>query len=753
MARIRFEGAVAFALVAGVTLGGILGACGSTAGTGPGSGPTAASGGGTLDGSAGSAGSIAFDAGLGDGGACEFTPQNPVVNIVTGQSIPTVQFEVICNGEHFDALWVLSRGEIGAIDEQGLFTPSGDVAGEAIVEATVGYDKLQTTVTVKIQTVQNGASGSEPPPSSGGWGGVGGEGVGPAVDAALQALLTGTTTSDPSLQWLYPYDQTVWPTGVLPPLLQWTAGAGAVADGVYLHLSSPHYDYQGFFGRPALLTDGTPFVRHPIPPDAWRAATLSNAGETLTAQIVVAAGGTAYGPITQTWTIARGRLRGVVYYQSYGTNLAKNYTGAIGGDGTFGGATLVIQPGATDPDLVAGTDGTAADCRVCHSVSADGSRMLVQHGNNYKQTSSYNLKNGFNESAYPSSTNGNLGWLGMLPDGSKGLGNRVPLPGAANPNEGPSQLYDLTKGWPLTSTGLASFVTRAGFPAFSLDTQHVAFNFFEGPGDATIGAGDGSQLVAMDFDNGTNTFSNPRLLYQGTDPPGWPSFLPTNDAVVFQVELPGASEYFATRYGGKGQLWWADLATGTAVPLDRANGKESGVSYLPVGPGNHADDTVFNYEPTVSPMPVGGYAWVVFMSRRTYGNVATIDPWFSDPREHDLTVTPTTKKLWVAAIDLNATPGTDPSHPAFYLPGQELLAGNARGYWVNVPCKPDGEPCDAGDECCGGFCQPDPVSGELVCGQFGKDCSEEFENCTVDADCCDPFLKCINGKCLQPSPT
>ena len=37
----------------------------------------------------------------------------------------------------------------------------------------------------------------------------------------------------------------------------------------------------------------------------------------------------------------------------------------------------------------------------------------------------------------------------------------------------------------------------------------------------------------------------------------------------------------------------------------------------------------------------------------------------------------TTKKLWVAAIDLNAPAGSDPSHPAFYLPAQELLAGNA----------------------------------------------------------------------------
>ena len=81
------------------------------------------------------------------------------------------------------------------------------------------------------------------------------------------------------------------------------------------------------------------------------------------------------------------------------------------------------------------------------------------------------------------------------------------------------------------------------------------------------------------------------------------------------------------------------------------------------------------------------------------------------------------------------------------------MAGNARGYWVNSPCKPDGDPCDTGDECCGGFCQPDPNTNELVCGQQGNECSEEFEACESDADCCDPTLECINGMCIQPTPT
>jgi len=41
----------------------------------------------------------------------------------------------------------------------------------------------------------------------------------------------------------------------------------------------------------------------------------------------------------------------------------------------------------------------------------------------------------------------------------------------------------------------------------------------------------------MDFDAKSSTFSNFRILY--TPPAGtsvWPSFLPTNDAVVFELE-------------------------------------------------------------------------------------------------------------------------------------------------------------------------------------------------------------------------
>ncbi|MEO8875594.1 MAG: hypothetical protein ABI461_08410, partial [Polyangiaceae bacterium] len=117
------------------------------------------------------------------------------------------------------------------------------------------------------------------------------------------------------------------------------------------------------------------------------------------------------------------------------------------------------------------------------------------------------------------------------------------------------------------------------------------------------------------------------------------------------------------------------------------------------------------------------------------------------------TTNPIPKKLWVAAIDINPTPGVDPSHPAFYLPGQELNSPNMRGFWVVDPCRSNGSSCDTGDECCNGFCRAPGDGGGLVCSNKPPGCAQELEKCTSSADCCGTgSLTCINGTCSKPSP-
>jgi hypothetical protein len=677
----------------------------------------------------------------------EITPIDATVT-VAGGVVPSLTYEARLGGQKVAASFAIDRGEIGRIDAQsGLFAPTGNLGGKAFVTATFNGKTAKTSVTVQLKVVQNGdPSAGDAGAGAGGNGGVGGEGPGAAVSPQTRAVLEGTPVADPGLKWLYPYDRTVWPRGVLAPLLQWQPGAQSY-DAVYIHIKETNYEYQGFFAKTA-----TPFLHHPIPQSVWKQVAYSNGGEDVNVTLVFSAGSTAYGPIQENWKIASATLKGTVYYNSYGTALANNYCCHRGTSQRFGGATLAIRGGSTDPVLVAGGNGTEAQCRVCHSVAAQGSALVTQLGNNYSASSTYDLKNG-NTETQMTPTDGRFAWPALYPDGTFLFGDSSALYGSTTI---PSALYAVPSGTPIASTGLPAGL-RAASPVFSPDGTRVAFNFFGGTGS------DRRSLAVMDFANASKTFSNFATIHTpaGNATAIWPSFLPTNDAIVFELETRyNGRDFGGTRsdcdssgacndVGTRAELWWIDLKTRTAHRLDALNG----AGYLPQGPNGHDDDATLNYEPTVNPVPSGGYAWVVFTSRRLYGNVATINPFWSDPRFQDIRTTPTTKKLWVAAIDLNAPPGTDPSHPAFYLPAQELLAGNSRGYWVVDPCKTDGKTCETGDECCGGFCRP-AGDGGLTCTSSSPGCAQEFERCTTDADCCSSSagLACINGRCAQSIP-
>jgi hypothetical protein len=661
-------------------------------------------------------------------------PADKIVDVNIGMPLPTVQYTATVGGSPVAASFSIDRGEIGAIGAgTGAFVPTGSVGGKANVSAAYNGKMATTTVTVVLHYAQNGGSGQDAGGGAGGNGGVGGEGEGGQVDGMGQGVLNGSPMPDAGLAFLYPYDKTVWPRGILAPLLQWQPGAKTY-DAVYIHLQEAAFEFKGYFAKTA-----TPFLHHPIPQDVWKMAAYSNAGEPLVVTLVFSSGGVAYGPITESWKVAQGTLKGTVYYNSYGTSLALNYCCRSGGNATFGGATLAVHGGSTDPVLIAGTSVMGTGCRVCHSVSANGSTLVTQHGDDYATSSAYALTNANMETPMP--PGGALfAFPALSPDGTYLFSNSAPLPGVNNTS--PSALYAVPSGAVIPSTGLPAGL-RAGSPVFSPDGKHVAFNDY---------GTDQMSLAALDFDPASKAFSNKVTLH--TPAAGsrdmFPAFFPTNDAAVFQIE--SGSEFGATRTDEHGILYWVDLKTKTVKPLDQLNG----TGYLPSGPNNHtqAFDATLNYEPTLNPVPSGGYAWVVFTSRRMYGNVATIDAYSSDPRGFDLVNDATTKKLWVAAIDLNAPPGTDPSHPAFYLPGQELFAGNSRGYWVVDPCHPDGTTCATGDECCGGFCEATGDGGALTCSNQKPTCAQEFDKCMTTADCCGAAqgITCINGRCAQNIP-
>jgi len=386
-------------------------------------------------------------------------------------------------------------------------------------------------------------------------------------------------------------------------------------------------------------------------------------------------------------------------------------------------------------------------CRVCHSVSANGQKLVTQHGDSYSTSSAYDLQTGA-ETVMSGSTNV---WPALAPDGTWFMSESGAT--IASGGDSSTRAYALTGTLQTTQPSGVPAGLQATLPVFSPDSKHVAFNFWA----STASGGDKKSLGTLTYDPANQVFSALTTLYTPTKGAvSWSSFLPTNDAVVFEDELVSGSNQFGFTWNtGQGQLYWIDLATKTAQPLDALNGIAAGTSYLPTyGAHTGTADATLNYEPTVNPVVSGGYAWVVFTSRRLYGNVATVNAYTSDPRLYDWQHVITPKKLWVAAIDLNAPAGTDPSHPAFYLPAQELLAGNSRGFWTVDPCHPDGTGCETGDECCGGYCRPGGDGGALICTNQQPMCSQEFEKCTTTADCCGAAagITCINGFCSKSSP-
>lgn len=727
---------------------------------------------------------------FGEGGAGEAGTQDldvqpsalQTVDVVMGQAPAPVAFTATMNGAPASAAWSVDRGEIGSIpagpSTGASFTASGSTGGLATISASLNGQVVRRQVMVQVSGSQNGYDPSVPSQKNqvpttvadltagGGVGGVGGEGLGGAVtDPAITAAFAAPTGdgSAQNLALLYPYDKTVFPRGVLAPLLQWSWSIGdADAVSIQLETTSKSFSWKGTFGRPAILaTTGGKFVRMPIPQNVWEMATNSagatttNGIDKLTVSLMVARAGKAYGPIKETWTIAPGRLSGTIYYNSYGTRLAKNHTGAVGGDGKFGGAVLGIRVGDTAPKLVAGGDGGDANCRVCHSVASNGSSLIAQRGDNNSISALYSITPA---SVTESATNNSV-YPGMYPDGT----------GALTTDR---KIMTLPGNTTATPTGLDGYA-ELGTPVFSPDGKQVAFN----PLGGSAITNPNQKLVVMNYDPATKAFSGGRVVFDGTGQPaetrpGWAAFLPDGKSLVFQrqsaagVDGNGLSD-LRTRKGALAQIFWTSAADATKVTaLDQLNGK----GYLPklstpttlgcTGDGaqvggiqaSHEGDVDLNYEPTVNPIATGGYAWVVFTSRRMYGNEATIPPFCSDPRGVDLVQNITTKKLWVAAIDLNAAPGTDASHPAFYLPAQELLAGNARGFWVLDPCKSDGQSCSSGDQCCNGSCGAGEAG--LVCGAPPPNatCATTSNKCSDAMPCCNANDRCVGGFCTARGP-
>ena len=570
---------------------------------------------------------------------------------------------------------------------------------------------------------------------------------GPVNDTNCPATLTAASVKSlqsgggngAGMKWLYPYDATVFPGGILSPVLQWSQTG--TPDGVYVHLSSQKYDYKGCFkgsNPPQLKLDAV----------EWATAYAQSGGKSdpLTVEVSTITGGTVSGPIKETWTFAKGSLAGIVYYNTYGSKLVPGQTGQ-------NGAVMKIPQGAAQPTAFLYTDPTATPsvypfgpCVSCHSLSSNGSVLAAQQ-HFYPQSDPLNGKGSMSfdltKTAKPDPTNpmastlkDDWGFSAVYPDGSllptsgeAGDSTTTPLfPGVSGNNPAmigpkPASMYNTATGATISFTGLTT--PWAMMPMFSPDGLHVVYTEAPAP-DAGVG---GHTLTVMDFNLATKTFSNAKQVYHDdTQYPGWAFFTPDAKSVIFAL---GNTNNFASEEPPTGnvtfnsQLYIVPSTGGAARRLDALSGIIGGNDYFP----NPAEDDKLDFYPTVNPVSSGGYFWAYFTSRRSYGNLYA--------KGHgDIG----SKSIWVSAIDIAPAAGADPSHPAFYLPGQELGSGNIRAFAVLAPCKGDGSGCESGIDCCGGSC----TMGK--CG-VPMTCAAEGDKCTPTVPCCDPIDSCLGGYC------
>jgi hypothetical protein len=555
------------------------------------------------------------------------------------------------------------------------------------------------------------------------------------VDAAtLQALQAGSGSGG-GMRWLYPYDGTVWPRGLLAPVLQWEGGG---ADRVYVRMTSREFTYQGCFGPL-----NAPY-QLPIPQQAWQGAGEWSNGydDPLQVELTTMSGGSVSGTIRETWRFALATIKGAIYYNTYTSPLA----------GT--GAVLKVLPDQAHPTLlltVPGGNPTTGPCISCHSLSANGAVMtanrhdynpLIQGPDKYLSASYSVASSG---AALTFDRLPEAGFSGIYIDGTIAVTNGPPsdstvysaffpageynIPALLGPEE--SRVLDLTTGQVVNAPGWTGVVRHAQMPMFSPDGKHIVYNDFD--------EGGGRSLHVADFDRATVTFSNHREIFRDTTRfAGWPFFTPDGSAVVFALgsrkdfasQLPNPLGIGPLQEVGFSQLHIVYLSQpGVAVKLNQANGiTPSGSTYLP---HNDIDREFF---PTMSPVAAGGYYWLFFTSRRQFGNTLNL------PVE-----SPESKKIWVSAISAGSSPGQDPSQPAFILPGQELHTGNIRAFAALEPCKEDGQSCQSGTECCKGFC----ING--IC-QPPQECANLDDRCETSADCCNERHRCIGGYCAEPIP-
>lgn len=391
--------------------------------------------------------------------------------------------------------------------------------------------------------------------------------------------------------------------------------------------------------------------------------------------------------------VADGQMRGTIYY--WALNL---------------GRILRIRPGELDAEdffTPPPEPGSGSTCVGCHTLSRDGRKMAFEYYGGWRTHGVVDVVTPDPAIVGPGIFAANFS--AFSPGGDR-------LIGAMN---GVLTLWDATSGAGLETLATPALATH---PAWSPDGRTVAFaSQVAGEAFGDVDFRQADLAVIRSFDG---IRSAPEVLVPSAgEANSYPSFSPDSRWLAFS-RGPYSRSHRAFDPAAPSAISPADLHVipvdgGGAVLLARASA--GGQALLPA----------------FSPFESGGYFWLAFFSRRDYGHI---------------TRGTTRRQIWVTAFDPRAPAGSDPSAPAFWLPGQDASTENMSAYWAPDPCHPIGDLCTLDEDCC------QPVDGiePVLCRPSGpgeRRCVSRTQACRIEGEPCVDTSECCGGERLQCTAT
>jgi hypothetical protein len=517
-------------------------------------------------------------------------------------------------------------------------------------------------------------------------------------------------------------------------------------------------------GQPPMPSGGCELI---IDPQTW--ATLAHAnrdGDPVTITVRGTTDGTCASSSTASVHVsfAREDVLGAIYY--WKSTVTPNGVGGQIWVKSFGDSVPEQQVTGMGGDL-------AASCNGCHSLSRDGSRMVVysddddsddEYGDVTGSLLDMTTKTAIGTAYAGRGTGQPPGFSTLTPDRS----SYVTSNGLGMAPTNAWTLWSGNAGNQLSTVNVGNAGERPTMPDWSPDGKSVIYvlpntvgSWDQGGGGRGGGGGGGGfgggagggrndddhvfggSLYTLPY-MGNGQFGAPApFLMSGGENNYYPSYSPDGQFVVFDRAAHDTSVGTIDGCNGTApqrscpndsfsnpaaRVMLVANATGSApIDLENANGSPAG-SPVPLS------NSWPRWSPFLQQYKGNLLLWIAFSSTRDYGvRVRNHKPGmyqcypadsFEDPGSpHRMPFAAECEQpqLWMAAINLSAASGTDPSRVAFWLPFQDITTHNHTPQWTQAVAAPPPPmpPPDAGPTCI-------PVGG---------DCSQNPGACCAGASC------------------